>query len=481
MVGKRVSKGLSFIVPQHDDQGRQFRSEIGTKMTYFTPSFLPYSFSAMKIVYQFAAVAIALGALNTTNVFAQEVYYCGFDWALQKLAQQHSGFEASCTEVHNRTMAEASSLRANRATVYQIPVVFHVVWNTESQNLPDSVILDQMAILNQDYRRLNPNAVETRDIFLDIAADAEIEFVLATQDPFGNPTNGINRVETTRNGFEFNIFSQDITVDEVKFTDTGGADAWDTQNYLNIWVCNITAGFGLQPFGFAYPPNGAPNWEGTFTFIPDNVQGVVVHYTAVGSNSSVGLEDNFPGNEGGRTLTHEVGHYLGLRHTWGDAFFNGCSADDGIADTPNIATNNNFACNFNANTCNDGEGDLPDMGENFMDYNQDDCVNMFTLGQVDAMRYVLEELRPDLIDGQVGVASRSKSEWQLFPNPASSSVSIHAERVSEVIVYDLRGKAIETLRLNPGLNQVQVSHWSPGVYLLHDQRAGRSTRLMIAE
>lgn len=422
-------------------------------------------------------LVLALGF--TKPISAQEHIGCAHDLVLQKLAERHQGFQESCTEMHVHTMREAKYNRRS-SSVYQIQVVFHVVWNAESENLADEVIFDQMEILNQDYRRQNPDAQQTREIFLPVAADTQIEFVLASIDPDGNSTNGINRVETDRSGFELNLFSQDITLDEVKSSSTGGADPWDTDRYLNIWVCNIEAGFLGQIFGFAYPPNGAPNWDNQFDFIDDDVQGVVVHYTTVGSNNPAGMEDNFEGNEGGRTLTHEIGHFLGLRHTWGDGFFNGCSVDDGIDDTPNISGSNNFACNFDLNTCDEGEDDLPDMGENYMDYNQDACYNIFTQGQKDAMRYVLENFRPGLIEGQfVQVSEFASQSFDVYPNPATTALTFEAAVGDEMAFFDLSGRVLKSWRNMLERPTLDVSDLARGVYLLTNLQTGRSTRVVL--
>lgn len=426
-----------------------------------------------------ASVLLLFFVQKTT---AQEIHYCGFDLVLQKLADREDGFQEACTEIHHQTVRAANDQQRS-SELYEIQVVFHVVHNTEAQNLPDEVILNQMEILNADYRRLNPDAENTRDIFLPIAADTHIQFVLASEDPDGNPTNGINRVETDRSSFEFDLLSQDITVDEVKFSETGGADAWDPDRYLNIWVCNITATLGAQIFGFAYPPLGAPNWEGFFTSIPEGVEGVVVHYTTVGSNNPSAGDDNFSGNEGGRTLTHEVGHYLGLRHTWGDAFFNGCGSDDGIEDTPNISSNNNFSCNFDLNTCTEIDGeDFPDMGENYMDYNQDNCVNMFTQGQVDAMRFALENFRPELIEGQVSVAERANPALNAFPNPTQSHIRLEVNSGAEVHLFDSGGKLLNVWNKLPANPLIDLSGVAPGFYLLQvDHEGGRSNLRVIRQ
>ncbi len=315
----------------------------------------------------------------------------------------------------------------NFSETYFIPVVFHIVWNQESQNLPDYVIDSQIDVLNEDYRRLNENAIETRDEFLEFAGDANIEFFLANVDPEGNPTNGIVRTYTDREEFLMfeDILSNEITLDEVKFSISGGSDAWDTNKYLNIWVCNIGAldilGLDLgQVYGYAYPPinidealstiedTTVPDWPVDMLSDDQNVQGVVLHYTAVGRNNPSADEDGMSENNLGRAAVHEVGHYLGLRHIWGDAiaFFgdDGCSVDDGIWDTPNASDQAGYVCDFNKNTCaGDNFGsldDLPDMVENYMDYSPGACQNLFTNGQINIMRTVLEISRTGLINSE---------------------------------------------------------------------------------
>ena len=138
------------------------------------------------------------------------------------------------------------------------------------------------------------------------------------------------------------------------------------------------------------------------------LQGVVIHYTTVGKNNPVANDDNMIENNIGRTAVHEIGHYLGLRHIWGDAnpLFgggDGCSLDDGILDTPNAADQAGYICDLNKNTCNnDNFGssgiDLPDMIENYMDYSPEACQNIFTNGQINVMRNILEICRPNLIN-----------------------------------------------------------------------------------
>ena len=363
--------------------------------------------------------------INHLFVFAQ---FCAYDHIVNT-KKHNPAFINNYEYIYDIARNQISS---NTETHY-IPVVFHIVYNNDSQNLPDSVIHSQIEVLNEDYRRLNTNASETRDEFLEFAGDANIEFFLANIDPNGNPTNGIIHQYTEREEFLLieDIFSTEIALDEVKSSETGGSDAWNTNQYLNIWVCNIGAldigGYELgQVFGYAYPPvnvddgleavidelGNAPNWPTEMLSDDENVQGVVLHYSSVGRNNPQANDDGMIENNQGRTAVHEIAHYLGLRHIWGDgnAFFgeNGCSVDDGISDTPNASDQAGYVCDFNKNTCSgDTFGstgdDLPDMVENYMDYSPDNCMNTFTYGQINVMRNVLEICRTELINSEASL------------------------------------------------------------------------------
>lgn len=240
-------------------------------------------------------------------------------------------------------------------TVITIPVVVHVVYKTTAQNISDEQIFSQIEVLNEDFRRLNADTVNTPAAFKPLAADCEIEFCLAQRDPNGKPTNGINRVLTTKSSFTLD--------DQVKYAATGGADAWDVTRYFNIWVCNLSLGL----LGYAVPPSASI----------DETFGVVIGYKYFGR---IGTVD--PPFDKGRTTTHEIGHCFNLEHIWGDDG-NSCNGSDQVADTPNQADETYGCPNFPQISCSNGPNG--DMFMNYMDYSDDDCMNLFTLGQKDRM------------------------------------------------------------------------------------------------
>lgn len=233
--------------------------------------------------------------------------------------------------------------------VITIPVVVHVVYRTATENITDGQIATQMQVLNDDFRRLNADADNTWSQ----AADTEIQFCMASVDPNGNATNGITRTQTTVNGFGTN--------DGMKFNSSGGKDAWPTGDYLNMWVCNIGGGI----LGYAQFPGGSAATDG-----------VVMGYQYFGTTGTA--QAPF---DGGRTTTHEVGHWLNLRHIWGDG---ACGQDDFVADTP-ASDAANYGCATGHVSCSS-----TDMVQNYMDYSDDGCMNLFTAGQTARMRALFD-------------------------------------------------------------------------------------------
>ena len=247
-------------------------------------------------------------------------------------------------------------------SIITIPVVVHVVYKTGAENISDAQIYSQIDILNEDFRRQNADASNTPTIFQSVAADIEIEFCLASVTPNGATTSGITRTQTYISSFGTN--------NSVKFSGAGGVDAWPSDQYLNIWVCNIGGGI----LGYAQFPGGNPSTDG-----------VVNDFRYFGDIGTATAPFNL-----GRTLTHEVGHWLNLYHIWGDG---NCSEDDNVTDTPLASGSNRTGspCTFpGRNSCNQGAGDLPDMFQNYMDYSDDVCMNLFTLGQKARMQALFD-------------------------------------------------------------------------------------------
>ncbi len=229
--------------------------------------------------------------------------------------------------------------------VITIPVVFHVVYRTSTENISAAQVQSQIDVLNEDFRRLNSDADNTWSQ----AADAEIEFCLASVDPSGNSTDGITRTSTSVNGFGTN--------DAVKSASSGGKAAWPASDYLNFWVCNIGGGI----LGYAQFPGGAAATDG-----------VVGDYRYTGTNGTATSPFDL-----GRTATHEVGHWLNLRHIWGDG---PCGSDDFVSDTP-TSDDANYGCATGHVSCSS-----TDMVQNYTDYSDDACMNLFTQGQKSRMQ-----------------------------------------------------------------------------------------------
>ncbi len=236
-------------------------------------------------------------------------------------------------------------------SIITIPVVVHVVYNTNAQNVSTAQIQAQIDRLNLDYHKLNTDWTNTPAAWQSLVADYEMQFCLASRDPNGNATTGIIRKQTSTTSFSTN--------DNVKRTANGGDDAWPGSSYLNLWVCNLSGGV----LGYAQFPGGAAATDG-----------VVITYTGFGVGGSAQAPYNL-----GRTATHEVGHWLNLRHIWGDDG-SGCSGSDQVGDTPNQGAEN-YGCPSYPHTDACATSSPGVMFMNYMDYTDDACMYMFTNGQ----------------------------------------------------------------------------------------------------
>ncbi|NET54846.1 MAG: zinc metalloprotease [Symploca sp. SIO2E6] len=254
-----------------------------------------------------------------------------------------------------------------RTSIRIIPVVVHVVYNPNrpKQKISEAQVCSQIDVLNKDFRAKNSDIVSVPSVFKHLIADARIEFVLATTDPQGNPSKGIIYTSTTARGF--------ATDNSVKSAATGGADPWPSDRYLNIWVCRLYGGI----LGYAQFPGG-----------PSATDGVVITHTAFGTIGTATAPYNL-----GRTTTHEIGHWLNLRHIWGEGR-NSCGDSDLVDDTPNQAGPSRGKPSFPNVTCdNSPHGDL---FMNYMDYSEDAAMSMFTVGQVARMQAVLDNERASI-------------------------------------------------------------------------------------
>ncbi len=330
-----------------------------------------------------------------------------------------------------------------------IPVVVHIVWNSTAQNISDAQVLSQIDVLNKDFNGQNADRSKVPAYFSALAADCGISFVLAKRDPQGKPCNGIVRKQSSLAVFGFD--------DKVKSTATGGDDAWNAGNYLNIWVCNLADGIS----GYASAPGG-----------PADKDGVVISSAVFGT-----LNMNGPFNRG-RTAVHEIGHWMNLRHIWGDA----SCGDDKVDDTPPQKTANR-GCNTGEKfSC--GETAHGDMYMNFMDFSDDACMYMFTRGQRQRMRVLFETggprnslLNSNGLTGE-GLSVQEKLpedetaavEILLYPNPANNNITLQFQNnnnlAGQIYLCNHLGQIVQSTRVVAKQQQLDISSLQPGLYFI---------------
>jgi hypothetical protein len=284
---------------------------------------------------------------------------CGAMEVNERLAERYVSFRANQDRIERFTERSILTGVAERALkkLLTIPVVVHVVYRTQAENISKAQIDSQIAVLNGDFRAKNTDKSKVPPIWSGFVADAGIKFALATKNPKGNKTNGVIRTKTTRRSFG--------TDDAVKHGQSGGVAAWPTDRYLNVWVCNL--GEGL--LGYAQFPGG-----------PAKTDGVVILHSAFGTKGTAAAPFNL-----GRTTTHEIGHWLNLRHIWGDT--TDCSGTDHVADTPTAQMPNYGKPTWPSISCNNGPNG--DMFMNYMDYVDDAAMVMFSFGQATRMNACL--------------------------------------------------------------------------------------------
>jgi Pregnancy-associated plasma protein-A/Secretion system C-terminal sorting domain/Fibronectin type III domain len=305
-------------------------------------------FTFKHLFLSLAAIVISPNFIN-----AQEEAHrnCGAMELLARQMQENPALEKTRQDIEMQTARFAASKQSSDRAVVTIPVVFHIVWRgaVPAENITDAQIISQMESLNKDFSLLNSDASKIPVAFKTTAANIGVQFKLASRTPWGAATNGINRYQSSR-------LTYWGANDEIKDPIKGGVQAWDSKQYLNIWVCAI----GSNILGYAQFPGGGANTDG-----------VVTDYQCVGLNGTARAPFNL-----GRTITHEVGHWMNLYHIWG----NGACGDDMVSDTPKQG-DASYGCPTFPQLNNCSGTNNAKMTMNYMDYTNDQCMYMFSNGQ----------------------------------------------------------------------------------------------------
>ena len=397
----------------------------------------------------------------------------------------------------------------------KIPIVIHIIHrNSHSNigsgtNISDAQIEDQLRILNEDYSKTNPEFPNPpRNTFLNNAGNPDIEFCLATVDPDGNTTTGITRTATSKINWDADDDDNSNPCHEsngMKRSSCGGKDSWDPKKYLNIWVCDLTnSQSNGMTLGYAYLPGLLAN---PFNTSDDYKDGLVVDYRYFGTIGVAAISSD------GRTPTHEIGHYLGLMHTFCEEYDNQgnpvcCDNDNNnfggyVDDTP--ATKDIYfgsvSANTNNNTCNDLSysniftSNVLDMDENYMSYASNTW--MFSNGQVDVMLATLNTSEinggrsalknsdvstncSNIISSSIDISS--KNNVIMYPNPAKSHIYIQSgEQILSISLSNILGEIVIHKR-DLENRTIEISNLKNGIYFLNIKtKSGHITKKLIKE
>lgn len=374
---------------------------------------------------------------------------------------------AALQDLIHRKVEEFKSEKLRRSAVpelIRIPVVVHIIHNSASgtisgSNISDGQVLSQIEVLNEDYRRMPGTAGYNVN---PVGADMQIEFFLANIDPEGHPTTGINRVYSNRRSFS--ILSETLTISNLSY--------WDSNKYLNIWVTTISGGY----LGYAEFPIG--DFDGLeATDIDERIDGVFIDYRSFGRKTGT-VESPYAF---GRTTTHEVGHWLGLIHTWGDTR---CGTDYCNDTPPTEDANRTVVCTPVFSSCRGAT--TRNMIENYMDYTVDSCMNIFTQDQKTRVRAILEisKRRQNLLaNADLFEPVNEPLVLKVLGNPVEGSsldckVLVNTAQDYKIEVFDDLGRILFSEEYRNSLSRVvHISKSRIGSGMRHLRLSSKSSRI----